>query len=511
MDDDEHEMTTLLRTRQRARTQNSDFKNLIVQATVTAFVCAVVLFGFHSLFGHHSHLKLLKEIEDLKTEIEKFREDVSKTPHEADSTNLAEVVSNSIVGRDQTITKLQTELTRLRAEVKYENILPPLESLLLDEIPFENPADISDSTLKDVQPFDLHRVPDEEWYYRAKAIMDENQSKLKSAQQHVDDPEQRVTLVTVLFDLGRDKLADVAQFKRKFDEYLLRLQRTINVNFPMILFINPHHVSMLNLEQHTHGLLIIPWSVTHLEQAFPNYFSRIEEIRHSALYKKQAQLTGWLSDAPQAALKDYNLLVMVKPFLLRWVAQVNPWRTQYLMFVDAGHDCIGALKLDHLNRLRQLMGRMMVTYFDYFVGLGSETHGMPQRAYRNYVGFANNESAVCCEVVRGGIFGGTPAYIDVFAKMYNIALSQTLSDGYMGTEENVLGMLSARFPSLFNSYKNVRDNCDVFVDAGERDPSDSGVYVQGEEPDKWDADTQQFVKHQGKQVAVATHYSRIQD
>ena len=67
-----------------------------------------------------------------------------------------------------------------------------------------------------------------------------------------------------------------------------------------------------------------------------------------------------------------------------------------------------------------------------------------------------NESLLCCEVVRGGIFGGVPAYIDVFARMYNEALSQTLSDGYMGTEENVLGMLAARFPELFNTYKNTR-------------------------------------------------------
>jgi hypothetical protein len=48
------------------------------------------------------------------------------------------------------------------------------------------------------------------------------------------------------------------------------------------------------------------------------------------------------------------------------------------------------------------------------------------------------------QVVRGGIFGGTPGYIDVFAQVYNLLMSQTLSDGYMGTEENLLGALIYR-------------------------------------------------------------------
>lgn len=51
--------------------------------------------------------------------------------------------------------------------------------------------------------------------------------------------------------------------------------------------------------------------------------------------------------------------------------------------------------------------------------------------------------------------------------MYDIALAETLSDGYMGTEENILAIVFARFPSLFAGYDNNQwgnhgDNCAIF-------------------------------------------------
>ncbi len=64
-----------------------------------------------------------------------------------------------------------------------------------------------------------------------------------------------------------------------------------------------HHVSMLNLETHTNGVVVIPWSINHLIEAFPSYYQRIEEIRHSELYKKQAKYTGWLEHSPQVSRK----------------------------------------------------------------------------------------------------------------------------------------------------------------------------------------------------------------
>eukprot|EP00298_Acanthocystis_sp_HF-20_P022104 c2904_g1_i2.p1 GENE.c2904_g1_i2~~c2904_g1_i2.p1 ORF type:complete len:137 (-),score=62.18 c2904_g1_i2:50-460(-) len=133
---------------------------------------------------------------------------------------------------------------------------------------------------------------------------------------------------------------------------------------------------------------------------------------------------------------------------------------------------------------------MMVTYFDYGAGLHGESHGMAQRAYRYYVGPPYNNPDTwaqewCCKIVRGGIFGGTPAYIDAVSDAYNEILAQSLADGYMGTEENILGATYYRFPKLFNGFKNEGgDNCAIFTHS-KKFGADKKLYIHGDIPDEW--------------------------
>jgi hypothetical protein len=132
-----------------------------------------------------------------------------------------------------------------------------------------------------------------------------------------------------------------------FSEYIQRFQRVFAVDFPLVVFMDSQHVSELDMSRHTNGIAIIPISIQFiaevcanalicivftiieliffllhsvyffLTQHYQNYFDRIEEIRNSPLYKRQAQKSGWLQFSPQAALRYYNLLVMSKIFLLR--------------------------------------------------------------------------------------------------------------------------------------------------------------------------------------------------
>jgi hypothetical protein len=112
------------------------------------------------------------------------------------------------------------------------------------------------------------------------------------------------------------------------------------------------------------------------------------------------------------------------------------------------------------------------------------------QAYRHYVGPPFNnpdtwEQEWCCRIVRGGIFGGTPAYINAVSEVYNEVLAQSLADGYMGTEENILGAAYYRFPELFNAHKNEGgDNCAIFS-AAARQGDDRDVYVHGPAADEW--------------------------
>lgn len=149
------------------------------------------------------------------------------------------------------------------------------------------------------------------------------------------------------------------------------------------------------------------------------------------------------------------------------------------MWMDAGHLCAGGLSPDKMNMYRRHMNKgMLVTHWPY--GTTTEVHGLTDKAMHLYIGTADDPLII----VRGGIFGGQLPYIECVLKAYMIALHQTLSDGYMGTEECIWAIIFARFPHLFagfdnNSLGNHGDNCASFqknvmeeeeIAAGKRQP-----------------------------------------
>ena len=85
-------------------------------------------------------------------------------------------------------------------------------------------------------------------------------------------------------------------------------------------------------------------------------------------------------------------------------------------------------------------------------------------------------------IAKSNFFGGTLPQIECAIKAFNIALHQTLSDGYLGTDEQVWAIVLRRLPHLFadfdnNSLGNHGDNCASFsknameekeIDAGTR-------------------------------------------
>jgi hypothetical protein len=153
---------------------------------------------------------------------------------------------------------------------------------------------------------------------------------------------------------------------------------------------------------------------------------------------------------------------MSKLLLLQDAARLNPWGARYHMWMDAGHLCAGALSPQHMHMYkRHMASAMLVTHWPY--GTTTEVHGFTDKAMHMYIG--TNDDPL--QIVRGGIFGGQLPNIECAAKAFVIALHQTLSDGYLGTEECIWAIIFARFPHLFNGFDNNSlgnhgDNCASF-------------------------------------------------
>ena len=182
--------------------------------------------------------------------------------------------------------------------------------------------------------------------------------------------------MAALLDLGRGNAAS-GTFKRPMQEYYNRFQKIIDRGFKMVIFMPKEFEAHLRLDYSR--IKVIHFEAGALRSYFP-YWDRVEAIRASKLWEKQAEYVGYLKTAPQNKLKGvslslcpsvslplclslrtmsllftpqlvvllfvvcfpagYNPLVMSKVMLLRDAAEGNYFRTKYHMWLDAGCVCL---------------------------------------------------------------------------------------------------------------------------------------------------------------------------
>lgn len=285
---------------------------------------------------------------------------------------------------------------------------------------------------------ELHNLPTNDWLVWARGIVD--RCDLSPPPEAGED----ITIVTALLDLGRGK-SDSGSFKRPITVYTQRLQQIMNCGFPMVIFL-PHELrSHLTVDETR--VKIIDFNITDLQTYFP-YWERLQKIRTCPLQKAQGEYVGYLKTAPQSILPGYNPLVMSKVMLLRDAAKSNPWHTKYHLWLDAGHPSGPQLRPGKMKAFTSRMDKMLVTYWPY--GTTTEVHGMTDKAMHMYLGTSKDPM----QIVRGGVFGGTLPYITCVSRVYLRALHTTLSEGYLGTEENILAIIYKHFPELFIGFDN---------------------------------------------------------
>ncbi|CAE7938710.1 unnamed protein product, partial [Symbiodinium sp. KB8] len=161
----------------------------------------------------------------------------------------------------------------------------------------------------------------------------------------------------------------------------------------------------------------------------------------------------------------YNPLVMSKLLWTRDVARWNPFNTDSFLFIDGGHLCNNPNSFSpgkHWDYFRtRYFDKLFITFFDYTPD--NEVHGFEAKAYQKFIGTKN----LPVKVGRGGVFGGTRGYLEAAAAVYEVILEQTLKEGYMGTEENILAIMDYRFPDLVHHYDNDEGgNCAIFNEVG---------------------------------------------
>lgn len=250
-----------------------------------------------------------------------------------------------------------------------------------------------------------------------------------------------LTIVTGLFDLGRDKLPD--GFRRDFSHYIECFERFLKAtkDYPLVVFIEAENEHIVWKHREYNNTRTVLRTLDNLRE-FP-FYKEIQEIRNRPDWRAQS---GWIADSPQSSLELYNPLVMSKQFMLNDAALYDYFRTDYFLWLDAGlsntvnleqyiNPALEAQIIPHMNK-------MLYVCFPYDGNV--EVHGFKKGPMDKLAG-AKTEY-----VARGGVFGGSKSAINTMNDKYYAMLSQTLGEGYMGTEESVFTILSYRHPDLCN-------------------------------------------------------------
>ena len=251
-----------------------------------------------------------------------------------------------------------------------------------------------------------------------------------------------ITLVTGLWNIGRENLEE--GWSRSFSHYLEKFEQLLKVEENLIIFGEKELEEFVwERREQSNTQFILRDKSWFIENEF---YDKIQKIRTNPEWYNQS---GWLKESTQGRLEMYNPLVMSKMFLLNDARIFDKFDSQFLFWIDAGltntvhpgyftHDKV-------LNNLSKHIDKFTFVCFPY--ESNNEIHGFSYPSINNW---ANDDVK---KVARGGLFGGPKETISQINGEYYNLLNETLSQGYMGTEESIFSIMIYKLPELVNYFE----------------------------------------------------------
>jgi len=251
-----------------------------------------------------------------------------------------------------------------------------------------------------------------------------------------------ITLVTGLWNIGRENLEE--GWSRSFSHYLEKFEQLLKVEENLIIFGEKELEEFVwERREQSNTQFILRDKSWFIQNEF---YDKIQKIRTNPEWYNQS---GWLKESTQGRLEIYNPLVMSKMFLLNDARIFDKFDSQFLFWIDAGltntvhpgyftHDKV-------LNNLSKHIDKFTFVCFPYEAN--NEIHGFSYPSINNW---ANDDVK---KVARGGLFGGPKETISHINGEYYNLLNETLSQGYMGTEESIFSIMIYKLPKFINYFE----------------------------------------------------------
>lgn len=249
-----------------------------------------------------------------------------------------------------------------------------------------------------------------------------------------------LTIVTGLWDISRTG--------RSFDHYIENFKKFLKMPAKMFIYVPKeleHMVWQHRSKKNTH---VRVFDLSDVKELYSPFWESTQNIRTSTDWLNQTGPDGWLKHSPQAVNEWYNPIVQSKMFMLHDAKVMNVFDTDYFIWLDAGITNTVYEKYfsdtQFLNKLPEQLSTFLFLSYPY--ATTSEIHGFKKEAMDMYAN--ENVSYVC----RGGLFGGHKDYISTANTLYYSVLNDSLSKGYMGTEESIFTIMSYLEPHVYKRY-----------------------------------------------------------
>lgn len=253
----------------------------------------------------------------------------------------------------------------------------------------------------------------------------------------------KISFITGIWDLDRNK--SKPGWQRSFDHYIDNFIRLLSEmhSYNLIIFIDRSLEELVWRYRDRSNTRVYYHSKDQFSESFFPFFNKVQEIRNDPKWYNQA---GWLKDSTQGCLEYYNPMVMSKMFLLHNAKCYDPFNSEYFYWIDGG--ITNTLNLDYFKDLTVIENLINLSDEFLFICFPYETeceiHGFEISAMKRYA-----KSETVNRVARGGFFGGHKNSISSANDLYYSLLSNSLSEGLMGTEESIFTLMTYLDPDKY--------------------------------------------------------------
>lgn len=260
------------------------------------------------------------------------------------------------------------------------------------------------------------------------------------------------TIVTALYDIGRDKLTG-KNAHRSFTKYLDWFKNLLSINAPMVIFISEDlHSYVLEHRRPEYSTTIIIRSFEQL--AAYKYHDRIQSTIDSMTKEPNADgsLPNYFKECPEFITARYETVIYSKFDFLKEVASDNPYNTDYFIWLDAGtfyqqapFDC--TLSWPDPYKIQLLGDRFLVS--DYKFNLDDKSPIKDASSKKSYLRLNRNE--ICAFTL-----GGTKKAIDTVHANFWHEVENALQLGVINNEQHILQLMVLEHPEHYYIWYRTR-------------------------------------------------------